>query len=654
MKYLSVFFSSRASHPGEDLWDAPPLSHVAGAALLNVVLQMPLVRLLLLALFFAFLVRSSSAEPTPVTRQVEGVAVVDPDAPSDRTQPQKEKRYIRKITIKVGEIFEDSSGAYAYVNGIKMPTQHSVIRTELLFKEGDTFDPYLIKQTARNLRLQKYLRQIKITPTFDGDAVDVLVEARDSWTLIPFLSYSSGTGQKNRGIGLSEGNFGGEATRIETKYEQSASRNSFGAVIQDPQFLGTRKNFLVAGADRSDGTLGRAAFGLPFRSLMQKESWSFDTSTADSIGRLWDAGSESYIFRQHLNNFSALYTFAGPSETPAEKDDPYTGIYKGQWVLSQRYSVGYSYQDATFIQADEQDYQDLDLDPATVSNDPADLASNRRFSGPLFQYQTIHPEFISMNYIDRFDRVEDYNLGDESLVNLQIAPKNLGSIKNAAIFTGNRSMGWKLSNASFVRGEVGGASRYNQDQSKFENTLLRTEIKAYSVLGDLFMGDTFLGRHSLASQFYIDFGENLDKDRQLLLGADNALRGYEVNTFEGDKRMVLNIEERSHLADDVLQLVSVGTAVFLDVGGATRDTLSAIVTDDLYGDVGAGLRFCFPRSSGGGIVRMDIALPLRDGPDGSNALEPRVVFSAGQLFGARLRSEVVGAENASLGIGFDR
>jgi hemolysin activation/secretion protein len=138
------------------------------------------------------------------------------------------------------------------------------------------------------------------------------------------------------------------------------------------------------------------------------------------------------------------------------------------------------------------------------------------------------------------------------------------------------------------------------------------------------------------------------------LGSDNYLRGYEMNTFEGDKRMALNFEERAHIADDIFQLVSLGTAVFVDVGGATRDALSAIVTDDLYGDVGFGLRFCFPRASGGGIVRMDVAFPLRDGPDGSNAWDPRIVFAAGQLFGARLRSEIVGAENASSGIGFDR
>ena len=600
------------------------------------------------------LAQSSYAEPASSTMQVEGVAVVDPDAPRDKSEPQRERRYIRKITIKVGDIFEDSSGPYGLVNSLKIQTAESVIRTELLFREGDTFDPYLIKQSARNLRLQRFLRQIKITPTFDGDAVDVVVEARDSWTLIPYLSYSSGTGQRNRGIGISEGNVLGRATRLETRYEQNASRNSFGAVIQDPQFLGTRHNFLLGAADRSDGTTSRFAYGLPFRSLMQRDAWSFEGGAADTIGRLWDAGSENYIFRQHLNNFDALYTFAGPSSRPAQEDDPYTGIYKGQWVLSQRYSVGYSYSDATFHQADLQDYKDLDLDPSTVSNDPADLATDRRFSGPLLQYQTIQPEFISMNYIDRFDRVEDYNLGDESLVNMQIAPRYIGSRDNSVIATFNRSMGWKTSNSAFIRGEVGGASRYDHTDGELQNTLLRTEWKAYSVMGDLYMGERFFGRHTFASQFYIDFGEKLDKDRQLLLGADNGLRGYEINTFAGDKRMVLNLEERAHLADDIFQLVSLGTAFFVDVGGATSNALGDILTTDLYGDAGFGFRFCFPRASGCGIARIDVAIPFRDGPDGSEAGEPRVLFAAGQLFNARLRSEAVGPENASLGIGFDR
>ncbi len=591
----------------------------------------------------AFFLINSTSHASP-----KGKDVSIPSASSTKT-----KKYIRSITVKIGEIFEDGSGTlYNIANAAKASTMESVIRTEILFKEGEAFDPYLLRQTARNLRLQRYLRDIKVVPTFDGDAVDVVVSARDSWTLIPYLSYSSGTGQKNRGIGITEGNLLGSATRVDTRYQEQDSRKTYAVGVTGPQFLGTRHNFNAGLADRSDGQVYQAGIGLPFRHLLQRDAWSVEFARQNTIGRLYQGGDEEYIFRQHLDNFQALYTFAGPGAKAAEADDPYTGIYKGQKVLSQHYSVGWGYQGASFFQADESDYEDLNLDPNEVSNDPSRLAANRRFSGPMVQYNNIQPEFISMNYIDRFDRVEDYNLGDESLFNVQFAPRQLGSRENSLLFNANRSKGWRFDERTFLRGEIGGASRFDTDQ--LNNTLIRGETKYYSVLGDYFAGDRFLGRHTIAAQFFADFGDDLDKDRQLLLGADNSLRGYETNTFEGDKRMALNLEERAHIADDVFQLVSLGTAFFVDVGGATRDALSAIITDDLYGDVGFGLRFCFPRASGGGIVRMDIALPLRDGPDGSNAWEPRILFGAGQLFGARLRSEVVGAENASSGIGFDR
>lgn len=567
--------------------------------------------------------------------------------------PARKGQYIRSITIKVGEVFEDASSVlYTTANSIKIQTREDVVRRELLFKEGDPYIPFKLQETARNLRLLRYLRAVRVTPHFDGDAVDVLVQVQDTWTLIPFLSYSAGTGGRNRGVGLTDSNLAGTAARVDTRYEEEYTRQSYGLVYTDPQFLGTRKNFVAGASDRSDGRTYQLGGGLPFRSLMQRDAWRTDVSGANTIGRLFKNGTEDYIFRQHLDDFSALYTFAGPTKAVTEESQNYTGIYRGQKILSQRFSVGYRYEGASFYQADAQDYKDLNLDPAEVSNDPARLPTLRRFSGPVFQYQNIQPNFMTLNYIDRFDRPEDYNLGDESLLNLHLAPQSLGSSRNALIPSFNRSRGWRFSDRSMLRGEIGGSGRWEDD--RFANALLRTEAKYYAILGDWFWGEQFLGKHTLATNFFIDFGENLDRDRQLPLGADTGLRGYEAFTFDGDKRVLLNFEERAHLVDDVFQLVSLGTALFVDVGAASRESLGTMVRDALYGDVGFGLRLCFPRASGGGIVRIDVAFPLRDGPDGSGAFEPRIVFAAGQLFGARLRSEQVGAQAASGGIGFDR
>ena len=54
------------------------------------------------------------------------------------------------------------------------------------------------------------------------------------------------------------------------------------------------------------------------------------------------------------------------------------------------------------------------------------------------------------------------------------------------------------------------------------------------------------------------------------------------------------------------------------------------------------------------FLEFDVSLPLRDGPDGSDQFEPRVIFSGGQLFSSILRSESNGADSATVGVGFDR
>src|SRR5690606_20730903 len=144
-------------------------------------------------------------------------------------------------------------------------------------------------------------------------------------------------------------------------------------------------------------------------------SWVIEGDWFDTIGRLWEAGEENYIFRQEKLNTAIRFSFA--------KGNPSQNL--------KRYSVGYSFISADFSQATLEDYDDLDLDPDRVGNDPDFLAENRRFSGPIFGYEQIQPNFVPMNYIDRFDFTEDFNLGNDLITSLMIAPRVLGSRENS-------------------------------------------------------------------------------------------------------------------------------------------------------------------------------------------------------------------------------
>jgi len=560
------------------------------------------------------------------------------DTESKEATEHLEGKTIREIRVSVGEIFDQPEPNFLFrtANSLKVNTRNDVIKRELLFKEGDEYNDFLREESERNLRTLRYLRNVAITPVEDGDFVDIIVAVQDTWTLDPKISFSAGDGRDRTSLGLAESNIAGTGKRMEVLYEKDDSRESIEGVWADPRIWGTRNEFIGAAFIRDDGERFLVLTGEPFRSFVQRTSWSLDADVADIVGRLYEAGDERFIFKERRREFSSRYTVA--------RGEPEQRV--------RRYSVGLDYIDNDFSEADSRDFDNLNIDPFSVSRDPAMLADPRRFIGPTLGYQSLVPDFVSMNYIDRFDRVEDYNLGEAFAFNAHLASSALGSRYDAALVNTNRSQGYRLGERSFVLGEIGGATRIASDG--LEDTLLRGELKYFNVLGPQFIRDIFFGSHTLAASFIIDYGRGLDRDRELLAGADNLLRGYEARTFSGTRRVGLNLEDRIHLIDDAFQLVSAGAAFFVDVGGTTREGFDELFSNGIYANVGAGLRFAIPRSSSGRVLRLDVAFPLRDGPDGTQRFEPRIIISSGQLFNSRLRSQRVGHERANVEVGLDR
>lgn len=558
--------------------------------------------------------------------------------PQSQNYSQFNGKQIGKITVHINEIFDekDASAIYHLANGLKINTKERVVRQELLLTEGGTFDDFALRESERNLRTLGFLRDVVIEAKENGDKVDLEVRVRDTWTIIPQFSFTSGTGDQKMAAGIAESNLMGLGKRVEFLYAEDNNRQSFSGLYDDNRVWGTYNRLLAARFQRNDGHETLMYFGKPFRTLLDKTSWETELDASDTIGRLFQNGDERFIFRREHVVAAARFGYA--------KGDPKQ--------LVQRYTLGYRYEEDTFSMADPQDYSDLDLDPSLVSQDPELLAENRRYTGPTLTYKDIEPNFITMSYIDRFDRVADYNLGPEFSVTGFFAPELIGSNDDAIIFSLNRAQGYKFSPHSFIRGEIGAGSRAEEDG--LLNSLFRTEVKYYNVLGLLELGSLSLGRHTLAAGFSLDYGYKLDNDREFLLGADNGLRGYDAKTYTGDKRLLLNLEDRVHFIDDAFQLVSIGGAAFIDAGGSTRESIGNLFGDHFFTNVGVGLRIAFPRSTGSRVLRVDLAFPLRDGPDGTGAFEPRLILSGGQVFNSFLRSETDGPEQASVGIGFDR
>ena len=545
---------------------------------------------------------------------------------------------IRKITVHMTEVFEDESKGsfYSTANSLKVNTREGVIRRELIFKEGDTYDLFQIQESERILRTIRYLRNVSIIPTIDGEFVDVNVYAQDTWTLIPYLSASVGAGSTDHtAFGITESNLLGFGKRAELLYRDESGRESIEGVWDDQRVLGTKNNLLLGYFDRSDGYQYLGSLGLPFRSLKDKESWGVSGSTLDNVGKLYDKGTERFIFGQEKLDLSAFYSFA--------LGDPEK--------LLHRLSFGYDYFDYKFRQATASDFSNVDLDPTSVIDDPSLVPNNRRFSYPYFAYSRIEPDFVSHAYVDRFDRVQDFNLGNVFEVKLGYAPEVLGSSKDAWIFSLNDADGFKFSDRSFVRGEIGAGGRY--EEGDLANGLLRSDLKYVYLFGPLHIGEMYIGNHTFVASSSLNYGYNLDGEREFYMGSSAGLRGYDSRTFYGDKSFVIGAEERFHLFDDVLDLVSVGGAVFVEGGGATEDSLATLMSDNIYGDAGFGFRFGFPRSTGGRVLRLDFSFPFKDGPDGTNGFQVRLSVSGGQIIDAILESEKYKSYSVNVDSGFE-
>lgn len=135
-----------------------------------------------------------------------------PTANKNEREPSKEKKpsykkfegkIIRKIIIDTkdpfGFSFTDSTKTANSVlektgNAIHIKSKELAIRNFLLLKENQPLDTLLIAESARLLREQNYIREIKILPQGVAgikDSVDVIITSLDSWSLIPKAQFST-------------------------------------------------------------------------------------------------------------------------------------------------------------------------------------------------------------------------------------------------------------------------------------------------------------------------------------------------------------------------------------------------------------------------------------------------------------------------------
>ncbi len=517
------------------------------------------------------------------------LAYLAPGAVSGQSGPR-----IRNIVIQTENVFEDAESSIltGVADALHAVTREPVVRRELLFQEGDSLDPAKLLETERNLRALGLFRQVEVRAIPAGeDEVDVLVRTRDAWTTEITGSIGQAGGQSRFGLGMEENNFLGLGKKLSIAAADGPDRTTREVLYGDPQFLGRRLALLLLYGSNSDGERRRLVLDHPFRSLDSPDAESFVFEDLSRQTRIYDAGLETARYGMRTR---FLELEAGGRITVAG-DRPVLRVF-----------AGYRRTETFFDELPEEEGGRGEVPP------------DRKFGFVFGRIELSKPDFAVQRDVAFYSRDEDFDLGGAASLELGWSPP---------VFGANESIGAALSLArglrlpgGFLRGSLAASTRA-KDRS-FENALVEGDLLAVW-RPDERSGNTLVGRVRVA------VGSRLDPEIQLAADGATGLRGYRLHAFTGDRRLLVNVEDRILLTPELLHLFQVGGAIFFDAGYAWPVGAPARLSD-LRADAGVGLRIGLPRAAKHALFRIDLAYALR--PDLQGRRGWLVSFSSSQAF----------------------
>ena len=501
---------------------------------------------------------------------------------------------VGRITIRSLNVFSPQEAAagwfYRVADALHITTRTSIVRRFLLFREGDPYDPEQLAQTERNLRALPFIKLASVTasPPHDG-VVDVEVITQDGWTTEVGGSFGSKGGSTTYGVNLSEKDLLGTGRTIAVGYDKGPDRITRSLEFKDPYLFTPYWSGELLLATTSDGHHEQLEIRRPFFSFTAP--WSADVFVDNfrQNEKLYRNGEVDQEFRQDHRNVRLLYGLALAATV----------------TRAQRLTGGFD---------DEEDsFDSLPSRPGDV------LPERRKFRYLSLRYEDVSNDFLKLNYVDRDLRYEDFNLGRQFSVRLGVSPRVLGTDRTTGKVSAAFAEGWRLSAGSFLLGRVSYATRLGPVNSN--SVLSATGFLAIKL--DTNPIQTFVSR------LQVDRGWDLDRDVQFFADGLTGLRAYRIHSFEGNKRILWNIEHRIFSGREILHLIAPGAVAFVDTGTAVPDG-TPISIRSFKTDVGVGLRFGIARAPSNNILRVDFAYAFNPDPRGRRGF--LVSFSSSQAF----------------------
>ena len=460
-----------------------------------------------------------------------------------------------------------SSWPFRAANAIHIKSKEGFVRSMLLFEEGDPYSEALAAESARLLRSLGFMNPVVITATRIEGGVEVTVRTHDQWSLQVGADAGISGGRSSFGIQLQEENLLGWGKSLTLGFDSDVERDTRSIQYRDPNILGSRWTADLIYERRTDGDRRRVRAERPFFALDTERAWGGWWETEELVEHLY-ADGESVV--EGLRRTEMLRGWYGIR-------------LSSNRVVTRRLTAGFDRQHSSYgdwaFEAD-----------GTAYPTPEEI----EISGVRIGYEQITDNYEVLYGFRTWSAQEDVALGPILSLAATFSAPALGGDSRRALFEGTFSAA-RHRGRWLVLGDIWASGRF--DGGDAEDVLVGAQLAAAQI-----------GERGFQLRLLVEGTHELALDRQLTLGADIGLRGWDPDTFDGTGRALVNAQWRTILFRDVLQLFSVGAVAFVDAG-ATWDPRVGRDTDGVRTDAGIGLLFDLSRISSTNTARVEIAFP---------------------------------------------
>jgi hypothetical protein len=495
------------------------------------------------------------------------------------------------------------------MNTLHVDTRQYVLRRELLFAPGDTLSPGRLYETERNLRELGFLNHVHVTPTdtLPLGLVDVLVQARETWTLRTEVSYSRASGGDQRwNLSLADANFLGHGLQVGVSVGETEDYPFVQLSFHQRRFLGTPWEIEFGHSDLGDGYADWGLLQRPF--YAQDDPFSFISS-----------------FRREQADRRFYLSNAGPAgDDPGRGSSLHVSIPVGRAEADLaallrvsppgrrriwRLGLGVRVQDLDFdLGSSALELSDGRFLAPEILRAPGSAIRREEpfLVSPYLVAATEGRSWVKARYLLEYGTTEDVPL--DPTFGLKVGPMlalnsldAAGGSRTAVELEASdwsRLAGGHLLTRLDGQASIGKPSESCQAIDLTAGWILRqgSPQRPYltRVFGEIAWGDRLLGSEAF------------------VLGLNRGLRTLEFDGMAGDRLMRWNVEEGVVLPVELLGFYRTGLAAFYD-GGLAWWNGEDHGGEDIRHEIGLGLRLGATRAARGEIARLDVTWPLGAG-----------------------------------------